>query len=123
MKNSYILKEEDVGNFATIVALQEGNVNFKKHGHSRLYIAEVEGVVEIPDSARALKMEIPNETSKESPIAFMPSFPGLPKPEENSVDLLIRLQMNNKPDPEVMPEIYDKIAEAIKTAMDEMNDC
>ena len=122
MKNSYILNEKHVGHFATIVTLQEGNVTFTKDGHSKLYIAEVEGEVEIPESARALKMELPEPETTEAPIALMPNFPGMDEPDQNSVDLLIRLKMNSKPNPESMPGIYEKIARAIESAMDDMND-
>ena len=119
---TYILNEKHVGNFATVVALQEGNVSFKKDNQSKLYIADVEGEdIDIPDNVMALEMNKPKEEPvKDAPMP--PALPeGIPEPDENSVDLLLRLQMGNKMDPEKIQVIYDKIAKAIESAMKDMD--
>jgi hypothetical protein len=114
---SYILNEKHIGKFATIVALQDGDVSFKKDSKSKLYIAKVEGSdIEIPEKVKALEMNLSASTpSIEEPQHLQ--LPGLPEPDENTIDLVLRLQMNEKLDPEKVPIIYEEIAKAIENAI------
>jgi hypothetical protein len=115
---SYIINEKYVGSFASAVVLQDGNVSFKKDSKSKLYIADVSGdEIEIPESIKALEMNI-SAVSEEKAIApEAPSIPGLPDADENTIDLLLRLQMNEKMDEDKIPLIYEEITKAIESAI------
>jgi hypothetical protein len=115
---SYIINEKYVGSFASAVVLQDGNVSFKKDSKSKLYIADVSGdEIKIPESIKALEMNIGAGSQEKAIAPASPSIPGLPEADENTIDLLLRLQMNEKMDEDKIPMIYEEISKAIESAI------
>ena len=53
----YIVNVEDIGELATVAALQNSKIFFEKDKKSSFYIAHLDNDVEIPDEVRALEMK------------------------------------------------------------------
>ena len=55
----YIVNVEDIGELATVAALQNSKIFLEKDSKSSFYIAHIEDDIEIPDEIRALEMNNP----------------------------------------------------------------
>ena len=123
--HKYILKEDDVGQLATSVALQEGDVKFTKDNESSFYIATVIGEgISVPDSIAALEMAL-----SEKPEAKKNELIKVPKEtvheqeiSDESTDLTVRLHFSQAIKPEKLPLIYEEIAKAIDSAIRKMDE-
>ena len=121
----YILKDKDVGFLASSVALQEGKIFFEKDSETSFYIATVEGDdIQIPESLRALEMQITEETmeSQHSDDLDKTLNELVQNPDANSTDLVLRLHLNQNIDPAKFPVLYEEIAKAVNSAIKKMDD-
>lgn len=125
--HKYILRENDVGQLASSVAMQEGEVNFKKDSQSTFYIATVLGDnITVPDCIAALEMQEakPIEHKKNELIKSKPKrnlAESQIDAEDESTDLTVRLHFSQAIKPDKLPLIYEEIAKAIDTAIRKMD--
>lgn len=125
--HKYILKEDDVGQLATSVALQEGDVKFTKDNESSFYIATVIGEgISVPDSIAALEMALSEKPeAKKNELIKVPKETVHEHEEEisdESTDLTVRLHFSQAIKPEKLPLIYEEIAKAIDSAIRKMDE-
>ena len=125
--HNYILREEDVGQLATSVALQEGDEKFTKDTQSAFYIATVVGDgISVPESIAALEMTISEKPEpKRNELIKVPQETIHEHEEEisdESTDLTVRLHFSQAIKPEKLPLIYEEIAKAIDSAIRKMDD-
>ena len=125
--HKYILRENDVGQLASSVAMQEGEVNFKKDSQSTFYIATVLGEnITVPESIAALKMQdtSPQSKGKNELVKYRPKNM-ISESEAGTLDestnLTVRLHFSQAIEPEKLPLIYEEIAKAIDSAIRKMD--
>ena len=120
----YILRDKDVGFLASSVALQEGKISFEKDSETSFYIATVEGDdLQIPESLRALEMQIEEEVAETPQPNIDEALNELiHNSNPNSTDLVLRLHLNQNVDPAKFPVLYEEIAKAVNSAIQKMDE-
>lgn len=115
--HKYILRDSDVGGLATSVALQDGDVNFRKDDESSFYIATVLGSeIAVPDDIAALEM-FDKPVDETSTALVKTKNPKIKADEDESTDLTVRLHFSQAIKADKLPIIYEEIAKAIDSAI------
>jgi hypothetical protein len=109
--HKYILRDSDVGDLATSVALQDGDVSLCKDNKSSFYIATVMGHgITVPENIAALEMQA--EVEKPPKGIEM---------NEDSMDLMVRLHFRRAIKSENLSIIYEEIAKAVDVAIEKID--
>ncbi|NQZ58885.1 MAG: hypothetical protein HRT88_15645 [Lentisphaeraceae bacterium] len=111
------------------MAVQQGGISLRKDDESTFFIAHITGDVIIPQDINALEMsappiigelvaEVEKIAPKKNEVILSTDMP--PKIEEglpNSLELVVRLKFDEKPDEEKLSKIYEVVTKAISGAI------